>query len=212
MRKALLASLARAALVLASPAVAVGGGPGGSLLPCRSTGDLVQDQREVADVFEFVKGVCAQRGESCPTGTPLPTSCDSAECQRAVYLAEDSCRSAFAEDGFLRSAFKPVLDAAVAVCANVPHPADSQVRSREAPRLDPCCIIAEPCCSVLRSVTLLRAMGRSAKRSPLRRVMVVCSLTVWAEVATTRRPLARTSRWCRRSLGIWRSWSCARCG
>lgn len=129
MGEALLASLALAALVLAHPVVAVGGGAaGGSLLPCRSTGDVVQDQREVADVFEFVKGVCGQRGETRPPGAPLPTSCDSAECQRAVHLAEDSCRSAFAEDGFLRSAFKPVLDAAVAVCASVPHPADSQVR------------------------------------------------------------------------------------
>ena len=51
--------------------------------------------------------------------------------QRAVQLAEDSCGPAFAKDAFLKSAFKPILDAAVAVCASTPSPQgeDVQVRS-----------------------------------------------------------------------------------
>ena len=115
-------------LLLALTLPARGGGP---LLPCGTTRNFVQDQRQLLDVFEVVSGVCAQRGESCPPGAPLPTSCVSAECQRAVQLAADSCSSAFAKDGFLKSAFKPVLDAAVAVCAAAPHAPDAQVRSRE---------------------------------------------------------------------------------
>ena len=86
--------------------------------------------------------MCAQRGESCPPGAPLPTSCASAECQRAVRLAADSCSPAFAKDDFLKSAFKPLLDAVVAVCATTPHSADAQVRSSarsSAPRSAPQC-------------------------------------------------------------------------
>ena len=104
-------------------------GDGGPLLPCGTSGDFVIDQNQITKVFEFAKGVCAQRGESCPVGAPLPTSCGSAECQRAVQLAKDSCSSAFAKGGFLSAAFKPVLDAAVAVCTATPHPANAQVRS-----------------------------------------------------------------------------------
>jgi hypothetical protein len=84
----------------------------------------------VLDVFEFVKGVCGQRGESLPAGALLPTSCASTECQRAVQLAADSCAPAFAKDGFLKTAFGPVLDAAAAVCAAAPHAANGQVRSQ----------------------------------------------------------------------------------
>jgi hypothetical protein len=79
-------------------------------------------------VFDFVKGVCKQRGESLPAGAVLPTSCASAECQRAVQLATHSCGPAFTKDGFLKSAFGPILSAAAAVCAAAPHPADGQVR------------------------------------------------------------------------------------
>ena len=128
-------------LALTLPARGGGEGGGGPLLPCGTTGNFVQDQRQLLDVFEVVSGVCAQRGESCPPGAPLPTSCASAECQRAVQLAADSCSSAFARDGFLKSAFKPALDSAVAVCAAAPHSADNQVRAREssAPRSAPHC-------------------------------------------------------------------------
>ena len=123
-----LAQLAGLGLLVAT---VIGEGGGGPLLPCGTSGDFVTDQRQVVEVFEFVKGVCAQRGESCPSGAPLPTSCDSAECQRAVQLADDSCRSAFAPVGFLRAAFEPILNATAAVCAAAPQPADAQVRSRE---------------------------------------------------------------------------------
>ena len=126
MGKGLLASLV---LALAMPAATVGYA-GGPLLPCGATGDFVLDQRQVADVFEFVKGVCEQLGESCSTGEPLPTSCESVECQRAVQLARDSCNLSFAKSGFLKDAFEPILDAAVAVCASrTPQVADGQVRS-----------------------------------------------------------------------------------
>ena len=127
--------------------LAVRGDPsaGGPLLPCGTSGDFVQDQRQLIDVFEFVKGVCAQRGESFLSGAPLPASCGSAECQRAVQLAEDSCGPAFAKDAFLKAAFKPILDAAVAVCASAPSPPgeDVQVRSESggapAPGFAPAC-------------------------------------------------------------------------
>ena len=122
-----------------APAVGGGDGGGGPLLPCGTSGEFLQDQRQLIDVFEVVRGVCAQRGESCPPGAPLPASCASAECQRAVRLAADSCSPAFAKDGFLKSAFGSYLDAAVAVCAAAPHSADNQVRARErsAPRSAP---------------------------------------------------------------------------
>ena len=102
---------------------------GGALLPCGTSGDQIQDQRQILDVFEFVKGVCGQRGERFLSGAALPASCGSAECQRAVQLADDSCGPAFAKDAFLKTAFKPMLDAVVAVCASAPSPADAQVRS-----------------------------------------------------------------------------------
>ena len=120
----------------------------GPLLPCGTSGDSNQNQRQVADVFEFVKGVCAQRGESCPAAEPLPASCGSAECQRAVQLAEDSCGPAFAKDAFLKAAFKPILDAVVAVCASAPSPGeDAQVRSGSrgapAPGFAPACSVTD---------------------------------------------------------------------
>eukprot|EP01046_Picozoa_sp_COSAG06_P046596 COSAG06_NODE_6625_length_2850_cov_1410.579426_2_plen_173_part_00 len=122
--------------VLAGPlSVATGGGGGGGpLLPCGSSGgaDPGGDSHEVIDVFDFAKGVCEQRGESFPAGAPLPTSCASAECQRAVQLAADSCEAAFAKGGFLKTAFGPVLHAAAVVCAAAPRAANGQVRSQRA--------------------------------------------------------------------------------
>ena len=127
----LLALLLSAALAGPLSSVATGGGGGGPLLRCGSSGgaDPGGDSREVIDVFDFVKGVCEQRGESCPEGALLPTSCASAECQRAVQLAADSCAPAFAKDGFLNTAFGRFLDAAAAMCAAAPHAANGQVRS-----------------------------------------------------------------------------------
>ena len=118
--------LLQAAGLISRPLGASSSGP---LLPCGSSGDFVKDQAEITTVFGFVKGVCGQRGESCPTGAPLPTSCASAECQRAVQLAVDSCAVAFAS-GFFKSAWAPVLNAAAAVCAAAAayKAADEQVR------------------------------------------------------------------------------------
>jgi hypothetical protein len=128
-------------LALTLPARVGGEGGDGPLLPCGTSGgsDPGGDSRQVLDVFQVVKGVCAQRGEACPAGHILPTSCASAECQRAVQLAADSCSPAFAKDGFLKSAFGSYLDAVVAVCDAAPHSADNQVRAQEssAPRSAP---------------------------------------------------------------------------
>ena len=129
--------LAMVAMALALPITRLDAPAGGPLLPCGTSGDPIQDQRQVVDAFGFVRGVCEQRGESFLSGAPLPASCGSAECQRAVQLAEDSCGPAFAKDAFLKSAFKPMLDAVVAVCASAPSPGeDVQVRSESggAPR------------------------------------------------------------------------------
>ena len=125
------------------PATASGeGGGGGVLLPCGTSGgsDPGGDSRQVLDVFHFVQGVCEQRGETCPTGQFLPSSCASTECQRAVQLAVDSCDAVFSKDGFLKTAFGPFLDDVVAVCASAPHPEEGQVRSRESPYLAMRCI------------------------------------------------------------------------
>lgn len=161
-------------LVLAltsSPLTADKGGTGGPLLPCGTSGgsDPGDDSVEVVNVFKFVRGVCSQRGETCPTGQILPTSCASAECQRAVRLAANSCGPAFKRDGFLRTAFKPPLDAAVAVCAATPQSADAQVRSQEALCPGPSCIAANSLCSARRSGTSSLATTRPAARSRCRR-------------------------------------------
>ena len=115
------------------PAVVAGEGSG-VMLPCGTSGgsDPGEDSRQVIDLFQFVKGVCTQRGEACPADQLLPTSCASVECQRAVQLAVDSCGPSFAQDGFLKSAFKPILDAAVTACTAAPHWNDAEVRSRAA--------------------------------------------------------------------------------
>ena len=137
----------------ALPAEVGGEGESGPLLPCGTSGgsDPGGDSRQVLDVFQVVKGVCAQRGEACPAGHILPISCGSAECQRAVRLAADSCSPTFAKDGFLKSAFGSYLDAAVAVCDAAPHSADAQVWAREALRLAPRYIAADSRCAACTS-------------------------------------------------------------
>ena len=117
-------------LLLLQPAVAtssaatVSASGGGPLLPCGTTGNAGGDSQQVLDAFNFVKAVCGQVGEAVPAGAPLPTSCATAECQRAVRLVADSCASAFRADGFLKTAFGATFDAAAAVCAAA-HPADA---------------------------------------------------------------------------------------
>ena len=72
--------LAMVAMALALPMTRLDPPAGGPLLPCGTSGDPIQDQIQVAHVFGFVRGVCAQRGESFLSGAPLPASCGSAEC------------------------------------------------------------------------------------------------------------------------------------
>jgi len=131
-------------LALTLPARGGGEGGGGPLLPCGTSGgkDASGDSRQVLDVFDVVKGVCEQAGESIDG--LVPSSCGSAECQRVVQLAQDSCSPAFATDGFLKVAFASLWTSfthATAICAAAPHSADNQVRAREssAPRSAPHC-------------------------------------------------------------------------
>jgi hypothetical protein len=112
-------------LAAAAPATASGtAADGGPLLPCGDTGSAGGDSQQVIEVFNFVKGVCSQVGESCPASALLPTSCATAECQRAVRLAADSCKPTFTKDGFLKTAFGGILDAAGVVCTRAHPPAD----------------------------------------------------------------------------------------
>jgi hypothetical protein len=113
-----------AATTSPAPAVTVSASGGGPLLPCGTTGNAGDDSQQVIVAFNFVKAVCGQVGEAVPAGAPLPTSCATAECQRAVRLVADSCHTTFSEDGFLKTAFGPTFDAVAAVCAAA-HPPDA---------------------------------------------------------------------------------------
>ena len=196
---------------------AVGGeggeGGGGPLLPCGTSGDIVQKQRQLIDVFEVVRGVCAQRGESVPPDVPLPASCVSAECQRVVQLAVDSCGPTFAHDGFLKSAFKPVLDAAVAVCAAAPHSADAQVRSREGLCLAPRCIATDSQRSRASQRHVITG-HESASRALALQADDGGRLTDGMGTGGYNASIIgwRTTLWCRRQPSRWRRWTCARCG
>jgi hypothetical protein len=113
-----------AATTSPAPAATVPASGGGPLLPCGTTGNVGGDSQQVLDAFNFVKAVCGQVGEVVPAGAPLPTSCATAECQRAVRLVADSCDTAFRADSFLKTAFSPIFDAAAAMCAAA-HPPDA---------------------------------------------------------------------------------------
>eukprot|EP01046_Picozoa_sp_COSAG06_P002399 COSAG06_NODE_84_length_25090_cov_20.561042_14_plen_156_part_00 len=113
-----------AATTSPAPATTASASGGGPLLPCGTTGNVGGDSQQVLDAFNFVKAVCGQVGEAVPADAPLPTSCATAECQRAVRLVADSCASAFRADSFLKTAFGPTFDAAAAVCAAA-HPPDA---------------------------------------------------------------------------------------
>ena len=113
-----------AATTSPAPAITASASGCGPLLPCGTTGNAGDDSQQVIVAFNFVKAVCGQVGEAVPTGAPLPTSCATAECQRAVRLVADSCAPAFRADSFLKIAFGPTFDAAAAVCAAA-HPPDA---------------------------------------------------------------------------------------
>ena len=113
-----------AATTSPAPATTASASGGGPLLPCGTTGNVGDDSQQVIVAFNFVKAVCGQVGEAVPAGAPLPTSCVTAECQRAVRLVADSCDTAFSEDGFLKTAFGTIFDVLAAVCAAA-HPPDA---------------------------------------------------------------------------------------
>ena len=54
--------------------------------------------------------------ERCDEAQPLPQTCNTVECARAVDIVAQSCAATFAADGFLRTAFKPPLDQVVETC------------------------------------------------------------------------------------------------
>ena len=113
---------------MALPAAGGGEGGGGPLLPCGTTKDASTDSEQVLNVFNVVKGVCEQAGESIQG--LVPSSCGSAECQRVVQLAQDSCSLTFATDGFLKLAFASLWTSftEAAVMCERAHSADAQVR------------------------------------------------------------------------------------
>ena len=111
-----------------SPTATASVSGGGLLLPCGTTENAGVDSQQVIEAFNVVKAVCGQVGETIPASSLLPTSCATAECQRAVRLVADSCNPSFRKDGFLKTAFSPILDAAVAVCAAA-HPHDDATDS-----------------------------------------------------------------------------------
>jgi hypothetical protein len=198
-----------------SPAATASASGGGPLLPCGTTGNPGGDSQQVLDAFNFVKAVCGQVGEVVPVGVPLPTTCATAECQRAVRLVADSCDPAFRADGFLKTAFGAIFDVAAAVCAAA-HPADATaspaVRNNtptHARALSFACPLRSPLAErsllvLFRSATSW--LGMATRMScPSRRRPADCSPMEWAPADTTRRGRVRTGRLCRPARGRWRS-------
>jgi hypothetical protein len=92
---------------------------GGPLLPCGTHHDFLMDGQQLMGHFQFAKAVCCdQLGETCVGNNPLPQSCLSSTCARAVRLVSDSCSALFEEDYFqvMALAYKPLLDNAMALC------------------------------------------------------------------------------------------------
>ena len=100
-------------------AISTAGGPpvaASTLFGCGSHGDVATQTTEVAHLFQAVKSVCCNdMQERCDAAEPLPETCTTVECARAVDIVAQSCAANFA-DGFLRVAFKPALDRVVAAC------------------------------------------------------------------------------------------------
>jgi hypothetical protein len=87
---------------------------------CGSSGDAAADSTQVISLFSAAKSVCCDElGEQCEEGKPLPVTCSTAGCARAVSLVKQSCAAAFASDGFLGTAFGPSLAAVFATCESV---------------------------------------------------------------------------------------------
>ena len=83
---------------------------------CGSSGDAAADSTQVISLFSAAKSVCCDDlGEQCEEGKPLPETCSTAGCARAVSLVKQSCAAAFASDGFLGTAFGPSLAAVLGV-------------------------------------------------------------------------------------------------
>ena len=100
-----------------SPTLVQGAASGSTLFACGSNGDVADQTMEVATLFKALKSVCcSDMHEQCDATEPVPKTCTTVECARAVDIVSQSCVASFAADGFLRTAFKPPLDLVVAAC------------------------------------------------------------------------------------------------
>ena len=92
---------------------------GGPLLPCGTHRDFLPDGQQLMGHFQFAKDVCcSQLGENCEGHNPLPQSCLSPTCARAVRLVSDSCSELLKQPYFqvMAMAYKPLLDQAMGLC------------------------------------------------------------------------------------------------
>ena len=98
-----------------------------ALFGCGSSGDVATDTTQVIGLFSAAKSICCDDlGEQCEVDKPLPESCSTTGCSRAVGVVAQSCAPAFAADGFIAAAFAPSLAQVVADCnsaATDPNPA-----------------------------------------------------------------------------------------
>ncbi len=113
-----LTVVASSSLVDAIPSTTAGGPAAAStLFACGSHGDVAAQSTEVVHLFGAAKTVCCDdMQERCDEAQPLPQTCNTVECARAVDIVAQSCAATFAADGFLRTAFKPPLDQVVETC------------------------------------------------------------------------------------------------
>ena len=113
-----LTVVASSSQVEAIPSTTAGGPAAAStLFACGGHGDVAAQSTEVAHLFGAVTSVCCDdMQEQCNEAQPLPQTCNTVECARAVDIVAQSCAATFAADGFLRTAFKPPLDQVVETC------------------------------------------------------------------------------------------------
>ena len=96
-------------------------GDSGPLLACDvHSSDSQKQLNQLFAAFQMANIVCCEQlGETCgPSAIGLPTSCSAPKCARAVQLVSDSCGALVSSPTFpVGIGFKPLLDAATAVCA-----------------------------------------------------------------------------------------------
>ena len=108
-----------------------------ALLPCGTHKDFSPDSKEMMAAFTMATDVCCgQLGEECQGAQPLPLSCHSPACARAVKVVEQSCRALLNADYFqvFAQVYKPLITAAAATCVKA-HP--PPFRSTPLPRRYP---------------------------------------------------------------------------